>query len=59
MTQYDFAKIATSLAGFPVRKHAFISSGCSKGKHRIVAPVSSLIFSSSWSLFQQDRDDVE
>mmetsp|Transcript_12762 Transcript_12762/g.42097 ORF Transcript_12762/g.42097 Transcript_12762/m.42097 type:complete len:224 (-) Transcript_12762:1057-1728(-) len=35
--------MATSLAGSPVIKHTCSPGGCSNGKHRRVAPVSSLI----------------
>mmetsp|Transcript_12468 Transcript_12468/g.53613 ORF Transcript_12468/g.53613 Transcript_12468/m.53613 type:complete len:255 (-) Transcript_12468:906-1670(-) len=40
----------TSFAGAPVMMHACGPAGCSKGKHRIVAPVSSLTRFSSSSL---------
>jgi hypothetical protein len=39
--------MATSSAGFPVMKHFFSPSGCSNGKHLMVALVSSFTFSSS------------
>jgi hypothetical protein len=39
--------MATSSAGFPVMKHFFAPSGCSKGKHLMVALVSSFTFNSS------------
>jgi hypothetical protein len=39
--------MATSSAGFPVMKHFFSPSGCSNGKHLMVALVSSFTFNSS------------
>mmetsp|Transcript_2186 Transcript_2186/g.8302 ORF Transcript_2186/g.8302 Transcript_2186/m.8302 type:complete len:265 (+) Transcript_2186:95-889(+) len=48
--QYDLAKMQTSLAGAPLTMHLCGPAGCSKGKHRIVAPVSSLTRFSSSSL---------
>ena len=46
--QYALAKMATSVASAPVKKHVPGPCGCSKGMQRRVAVVSSLIrFSSS------------
>ena len=47
--QYAFAKMATSVAGAPLRKHVpLCDAGWSKGKHRSVADVSSFTCR-SWS----------